>query len=140
MTDRSLESVLADHDRNVLDHLDTTVPVPIVEFGRQGDVLVIPNRIKRVFRSAEKALSAKGVAVVSATSGDAIHLLVGEGDVRFERWPTDPELLTIGILSVGPDSVAFLIHPEHGAIGFPPGDYSVTRQREQADGARFVED
>jgi hypothetical protein len=140
MTDRSLESVLAYHDRTVLDHLDVTVVVPNVDFGRQGDVLVVPSRIKRVVRSAETPLPVKGVAVIRSAIGDTTHRLVGEGDVRFERWPVDPEILTIGILSVGTDSTAFLIHPEHGAIGFVPGDYSVTRQREQADGTRFVED
>lgn len=140
MTARSLESVLAQHNRTVLDHLDKSVAVPLVDFGRQGDVLIIPTRIKRVVRSAEEPLPTRGVAAVSSRGGEAIHLLVGEGDVRFDRWPAGQGILTIGILSVGVNSVAFLIHPEHGALGFPPGDYSVTRQREQADGARFVED
>ncbi len=140
MPERTLESVLTDHERTVLDHLDTTVTVPVVDFGRQGDVIVIPSRIKRVTRSADTPLPLKGAIVVSSVSGDTTHRLVGEGDVRFDRWPSDPEILTIGILSVGADSTAFLIHPEHGAVGFLPGDYSIARQREQADGSRLVED
>ena len=101
---------------------------------------MIPDRVERVSCEAFTPVPSQGIGVVSAASGAAIHLLVGEGDVRFDRGPPDSELPTVGTMTVGLNSVAFLIHPEHGAIGFSPGNYLVTRQRELANGTRFVED
>jgi hypothetical protein len=138
--DRSLGSVLTAHGRDVLDHLDRESAVPVADFARQGDVLVVPDRIRRVWRPAATPLPAAGIAVVRGRSPHAVHLLVGEGPVAFDALPSSPEMQTLGVLGVGEGGTAFLIHPEHGAVGFPPGDYTVVRQREQADVARFVED
>jgi len=136
----TLESVLTRHEQSVFEHLDTQVSVPIVDFGRQGDVIVVPDRVVRVGRTAQVSVPAAGVAVVRGENGGNTHLLVGEGDVRFDAVAASATSIRLGVLSVGPASTAYLIHPEHGAIGFGPGNYTISRQREQADELRLVQD
>lgn len=38
------------------------------------------------------------------------------------------------------DAIAYVLHPEHGAMGHAPGTYLVRRQTEQADDERLVAD
>lgn len=139
MTSQTLEQVLTRHEQTVLDHLDQQVTVPIVDFGRQGDVIVIPARIAGT-RTAGTPVGRDGVAVVRGENGGNTHLLVADGDVRFDPVTASATALALGVLSVGPGATAYLIHPEHGAIGFGGGDYTIARQREQADELRLVQD
>lgn len=136
----TLEDVLVKHDQDVLEHLDRQVTVPIVGFGRQGDVIVIPDEIAPVKSAAVTPVPATGHPVVRGENGGNTHLLVADGDVRFDQREASATRLILGILSVAKDAVAYLIHPEHGAIGFGPGDYTISRQREQADELRLVQD
>lgn len=135
----TLEKVLTKHDQQVLDYLDTEVAVPVVDFGRQGDVIVVPSTILTT-TSAKTALPKTGFPVVRGENGGNTHLLVGEGDVRFDPREASTRDLALGVLSVGVGATAYLIHPEHGAIGFLPGDYTIRRQREQAEELRIVTD
>ena len=135
----TLDEVLTVHEQSVLDHLDRQVTVPVVDFGRQGDVIVIPARVAAA-KGAAKPLPKSGFPVVRGENGGNTHLLVGEGDIRFDQVTASAELLTLGRLTVGAGAVAYLVHPEHGAIGFGPGDYTIRRQREQADELRLVQD
>ena len=123
----------------VLDHLDQQVTVPVVDFGRQGDVIVIPARIRKT-ASATTAVPKKGVPVVQGENGGNTHLLVADGDVRFDARTASADDLTLGVMTVGQGSTAYLAHPEHGYIGFGAGDYTISRQREQADELRLVQD
>jgi len=137
----TLEAVLTRHEQTVLDHLDQQVTVPVVDFGRQGDVIVIPARLvlNEVEFRAVNLVPADGVPVVRGENGGNTHLLVAEGDVRFDSADATTGL-ALGVLTVAPDAIAYLIHPEHGAIGFGPGTYQVRRQREQAAEVRLVRD
>lgn len=135
----TLGEVLTAHEQSVLDHLDRQVTVPVVDFGRQGDVIVIPARMVAT-KPATTALPQAGFPVVRGENGGNTHLLVGEGDIRFDQDTASAESLTLGRLTVGAGAVAFLVQPEHGAIGFTPGDYTIRRQREQAEELRLVQD
>lgn len=136
----TLDEVLVKHEQDVLEHLDRQVTVPIVGFGRQGDVIVIPADITSVKGHASTVVPPAGVAVVRGENGGNTHLLVAEGDVRFDQREATGRQLSLGTLTVGKGAAAYLIHPEHGAIGFTPGDYTIARQREQADELRLVQD
>lgn len=147
MTDTILSDILTRHERDVLDHLDRQAAVPLVEFARQGDVIVIPARIIDPGVEPESAVPAEGVDVVRAENGGNAHVLVAEGDVRYDLLTSgglgvdDPApRLRIGALRVGEGARAFLIHPEHGAVGLVPGLYAVSRQREDDEIERFVQD
>lgn len=135
----TLDEVLTTHDQSVLDHLDRQVAVPVVDFGRQGDIIVVPARILKT-KAALTRLPETGFPVVRGENGGNTHLLVGEGDIRYDAQEASAESLTLGHLSVGSGAVAYLIHPEHGGIGFTSGDYTIRRQREQADELRLVQD
>jgi len=145
----TLRSVLTRHDREVLGHLDREAQVPVVAFGRQGDVVVVADSVTGWASTQPDApVPPEGIPVVRGETGGNTHLLVADGGARFAwadegtaRWadlgPFDPELLDvgtdrrrIGTLAVDPGAVAYLIHEEHGAIGFAPGRYAVLRQRE----------
>ena len=41
---------------------------------------------------------------------------------------------------IAEESTAYLAHPEHGYTGIGPGTYRISRQREQADEIRLVQD
>lgn len=135
----TLEEVLTKHDQQVLDHLDTEVTVPVVTFGRQGDVIVVPATVLQA-KVARTALPKAGYPVVKGENGGNTHLLVGEGDVRFDPRDASTRDLALGTLTVGAGATAYLIHPEHGAIGFTTGDYTIRRQREMAEELRIVQD
>lgn len=145
----TLGELLSRHDQDVLEHLDRQAAVPVVRFGRQGDVIVIPEEMTPATGvRVGAAVPPGGVAVVRGENGGNTHLLVADGSVRFApadardtRGPRGSAGLRLGTLVVERDATAFLIHPEHGAIGFPSGRYTVSRQRE-FDGAeqRIVAD
>jgi hypothetical protein len=140
MPDRTLGSLMSDYDMTVLDHLERSVQIPLVDFARQGDVLVVPVRVLLHELVATTPVPAAGLPVVEGAGGAATHLLVGEGDVRFDWWPQDDEIVTVGVLTVGEGSAAYLLHREHGGVGIAPGRYEIRRQREQAGSPRPVSD
>ena len=122
------------------EHLDRQATVPVVDFARQGDVIVIPSRIARDALPAMTPVPAHGVPVVRGENGGNTHLLLADGDVRFDARTASATDLTLGRLTVGEGSTAYLAHPEHGYVGIVPGTYTVRRQREQADELRMVAD
>lgn len=135
-TTTTYDRLLAAHGVEVPAHLEAQAAIPVLAgLQAQGDVAVIPDRA-----SAKKGepVPAAGVAVVRGESGGNTHLLVADGDVRWA--PVANALLDLGVVTVGPGAVAYLLHPEHGASGIAPGTYLVRRQREQADIIRQVAD
>lgn len=124
--------ILARHDipTELVD--DLTVPA-LACLQVQGDVAVIPTR-----PSAKPGtpIPSAGIPVVRGENGGNTHLLVGDGTWA-ESTAGGAEL---GVLTVPPGGVAWLLHPEHGANGIGPGCFLLRRQREQADELRLVAD
>lgn len=138
----TLSEAISRHGVDVLDHLDRDSTVPVVSgLARQGDVIVVPSRVAGRVEAATTPVPTNGVAVVRSESGGNTHLLLAEGDVRFDwndaRSATD---IVLGTLTVAEGATAYLAHPEHAYVGFAPGTYQVRRQREQADEIRVVAD
>lgn len=138
----TLSEVLTAHDVNVLDHLDRQAAVPLVDFGRQGDVLVTPERLVPLAGTASTPVPPGGIAVARGENGGNTHLLVADGPALFDPVAVRvaARSLRLGNLDVPVGAVVYLIHPEHGAIGFTPGRYTVSRQREQREIVEFIED
>ncbi len=129
------------HKVPVLDHLDMDFEVPVLTgLQRQGDVLIQPNRVSRQTRSAKIPVPANGVPVVRGEAGGNTHEIVANGPVFCDVLAPSDSSLTVAILTVPAGSTAYLAHPEHGYAGIGPGDYTITRQREQADELRLVND
>lgn len=141
----TLGEILADFTPETLTDLDHEVAVPVVDFARQGDVMIVPERIARLHLKPSTPVPAEGIALVVAEFGGNAHTLVVDGEAFFDRMPssaafTVETMIEVGALEISQSSTAYLIHPEHGAIGLLPGRYSVRRQREWAEVARLVED
>lgn len=132
----TLENAVDRFGVDVLDHLEREATIPIVDFGRQGDVIVTPHRIVPAGK-AYNIVPAAGIPVVRGENGGNTHLLIADGPVYFD---VRTDGLALGTLSVPDGSTAYLAHPEHGYIGFTTGDYTISRQREQADEIRVVTD
>lgn len=142
-TTRTLGDVEALSESAVLDHLDRQVTVPVLSgLQRQGDVGFIPTSILgEAYRvDAAAPLPAAGVALVSSGQGGHTHQLVAQGPVMWAPVARAAELGDVGVFTVPDGAVAYVIHPEHGAMGFAPGAYLVRRQVEQADELRIVAD
>jgi hypothetical protein len=72
-----------------------------------------------------------GIEVLRAAAAGNPHTLVA--DPCTCRWTTgvrDQTGLALGALTA--TSVAYLVHPEHGASGIAPGSYVIRRQRERS--------
>ena len=135
---KTMEEVLGAHGVEIPAHLEAQAEVPVVTGAqRQGDVIVLPMRKGDV--AGAKPVPAEGVAVVRGENGGNTHLLVAEGAVSFAAAP-EREPQTLGTLVVDKNATAFLLHPEHGGQGIGPGNYTIRRQREQADEIRLVQD
>jgi hypothetical protein len=130
----------------VLDHLDQSLSIPVVDgLQAQGDLIVVPLSVVSAsigfWRPARWTdVPPEGVELLRGEAGGNPHTLVA--DPRTCRWTTDlsdTAQLAIGVFETS--AVAYLLHPEHGASGCAPGTYVVRRQREQEGGrARFVAD
>lgn len=137
-----LAELIGRHGVEVLEHLDRQATVKVsggLQF--QGDVAVIPAAMVRTLTPASNLVPAAGVPVVRGEAGGNTHLLLGEGDVRFD--PADnggPVALALGTLTVAEGATAWLAHPEHAYTGVAPGTYELRRQREQADEIRLIAD
>ncbi|WP_433248860.1 hypothetical protein ACQPYK_01290 [Streptosporangium sp. CA-135522] len=130
----------------VLDHLERSVSVPVVDgLQAQGDLIVIPLPV--IASSVSPRPDAgwtdvppEGVELLRGAAGGNPHTLVA--DPATCRWTTDvsdSDGLAIGVFVTS--AVVYLLHPEHGATGCTPGAYAVRRQREhEGRRARLVAD
>jgi hypothetical protein len=132
---QTLDELITRHGTDVLDHLDRQVSIPVTDRPQiQGDVAILP--VTRV--AATTPVSPAGVAVVRGENGGNTHSLHGDGPVFYDAFTGGG--MTLGILTIPAGSTAWMAHPEHGYMGIAPGNYSIGRQREQADAIRIVAD
>ncbi|WP_326826840.1 hypothetical protein [Streptosporangium sp. NBC_01756] len=130
----------------VLDHLEQAASIPVVDgLQAQGDLIVIPRSVVassvRFWTAASWTdVPPEGVELLRGAAGGNPHTLVADpGTCRWTTDVSDSDGLAIGIFETS--AVAYLLHPEHGATGCPPGAYVVRRQREhEGRRARFVAD
>jgi len=138
----TLAAVFDRYDLEALADLDLAASIPLVDFARQGDVLVVPERLDRratARMTPDTAVPPEGIAVVRGEFGGHTHLLVAEGRVLYDA--RDPRTgSVVAAFEVADGATAYLLHPEHGGIGFVPGSYTVRRQREWDTTIRFVAD
>ncbi|MDA8312860.1 MAG: hypothetical protein M0Z46_20055 [Actinomycetota bacterium] len=132
----TIADVMNRHAVAVPSHLSAQADVPLLAgMQRQGDVLIAPCQ-PHTHQGAP--VPPAGIAVVRGEAGGNTHLLVAAGDVR---WTTiSGRTLELGTLAVAHGAEAYLLHPEHGAAGIAPGNYSLKRQRQQAEVERLVAD
>jgi len=134
----TLAHAITTHGIDVHGHLDRDFVIPVLaEPQRQGDVFILPSPKAK---EAGTPVGRQGHPVVRGENGGNTHLLLPEGDVRFDALEPSPTNLTLGILTVAKNAVAWLAHPQHGYLGIAPGRYEIRRQREQADELRLVAD
>ncbi len=121
---------------DVLDHLDRSVSIPVVDgLQAQGDLIVVPHRllvgaVSTFPWTRSLSVPASGVELLRSAAGGNPHSLVAEGSTCTWSTPVqDTRGLALGILDT--EVVAYLIHPEHGATGIAPGRYVIGRQRER---------
>jgi hypothetical protein len=119
----------------VLDHLEQSVSIPVVDgLQAQGDLIVIPLdlvepavRVSAVARWTD--VPPEGVELLRGAAGGNPHTLVADaGTCRWTIHVRDEDGLALGVFETS--AVAYLLHPEHGASGCTPGTYVVRRQRE----------
>lgn len=133
---RTLEEITTEHGVEVLDYLDRQVTIPVLRDPQiQGDVSILPVTTK----VATTAIPRTGIAVVVGENGGNTHSLHGER-CFFDFAPAKAGSLKLGTLTVPVGEEAYLIHPEHGAMGMAPGTYDLGRQREYAGEWRQVAD
>ncbi|MFE0510037.1 hypothetical protein [Streptomyces sp. NPDC058964] len=125
---------------DVLEHLDRQAAVHVTSgLQRQGDVGLIPvGLIGYEPPQGGTQVPAAGVPLVSAGSGAHTHLLVADGEVTWA--PLRSGGADVGCFTVHEGATAYVLHPEHGAMGHAPGTYLVRRQVEQTNDERLVVD
>jgi hypothetical protein len=103
----------------------TDLDIPVLQGPqRQGDILVLPlTDDARRGQHAPTPVPAEGIAVVRSESTGHAHTLIGEG-----TWTVAVRSADLGVLHV--TVTAYLVHPEHAALGIGPGRYLLRRQRE----------
>ncbi|MCP2194973.1 hypothetical protein [Williamsia deligens] len=136
MTAMTLSALADISGLDVLDHLDRSVSVPVIDgLQAQGDLIVVPHRLLvgavSTFRGTRSvSVPASGVELLRSAAGGNPHSLVADGQTCTWSTPVrDTRGLALGILDT--EVVAYLIHPEHGATGIAPGRYVIGRQRER---------
>ncbi|MFI6819010.1 hypothetical protein ACIBG7_41910 [Nonomuraea sp. NPDC050328] len=143
----TLASLTRQTGLTVLDHLEQSVRIPVVDgLQAQGDLIVVPfDLLARdvLIRPAAlwQPVRAEGVVLVRGADGGNPHTLVADpGTCRWTTSVADFTRLTVGVFEAR--EVVYLLHPEHGASGCAPGRYVVRRQREfeGAWGNRLVAD
>ncbi|MFI6497779.1 hypothetical protein [Nonomuraea typhae] len=119
----------------VLDHLEREVTIPVLEgIQAQGDLIVIPlplvaAAVSPANRTHWRMVPAKGLELLRSAAGGNAHTLVADrGTCEYLPSPDDNLGLALGMFHSS--APVYLLHPEHGAAGFTPGDYVVRRQRE----------
>jgi hypothetical protein len=123
----------------VLDHLEQSVSIPVVDgLQAQGDLIVIPlDIVAPGVRDAGRwtDVPPEGLELLRGAAGGNPHTLVADpGTCRWTTQVHDETWLALGMFQTS--AVAYLLHPEHGATGCAPGTYVVRRQRE-TEGARM---
>ncbi|MBD0023007.1 hypothetical protein GII33_13240 [Gordonia pseudamarae] len=120
---------------DVLDYLDTSVSIPVIDgLQAQGDLIVVPEHLLADTVTAGPSSRAvtvptSGIELLRSAGGGNPHSLVADqGCCTWYSHVHDRRTLALGILDAG--TVAYLIHPEHGATGIAPGRYVIGRQRE----------
>ncbi|MEU9731385.1 hypothetical protein [Streptomyces sp. NPDC048002] len=115
---------------DVLDHLDLQAAIPVsAGLQRQGDIGLIPVALIGYGPpTGAEPVPAAGIPLVSAEGGGNTHLLVADGPVTWA--PIDPDGPDVGCFTVPEGATAYILHPEHGAMGHAPGTYLVRRQVE----------
>ena len=138
MTAVTYDDVLSAHGVTIPAHLEAQAAIPVLcGLQVQGDVAIIPTRPSA---KAGDLVPPAGVAVVRGESGGNTHLLVAEGPVSWAPVVGNPDLLDLGVVTVPEGATAFMLHPEHGCNAMGPGNYTLRRQREQAEEIRRVAD
>jgi hypothetical protein len=129
----------------VLDHLDRTLGIPVVDgLQAQGDLIIAPLAMVessiQIHAGTWANVPAAGIELLRGEAGGNPHTLVADrGTCRWTAWVGDPERLTIGVFEA--TAPVYLLHAEHGATGVAPGTYAVRRQRErEGRRARLVAD
>jgi hypothetical protein len=141
----TLAHLIDRHGIEVLDYLDRAASVPVIAgLQAQGDVIVIPaSMLTSSTTTASTPVPSEGFAVVRGESGGNTHMLLGDGPVFFDSIEDTngrSVVLDLGVLTVPKGSTAYLAHPEHAYSGIAPGNYTIRRQREQAEEIRMVTD
>lgn len=123
---------------SIHEHLERQVAIPVHSGKpqRQGDVMFIP---AAALSAAKTPLTRAGYPVVVGENGGNTHRLHADSGSSFYD-PSTAGGQRLGVLTVAEGGVALLSHPEHGFMAFGDGTYVVTRQREQADEIRLVQD
>jgi hypothetical protein len=126
------------HGVEIPAHLVADAEVPILAgLQLQGDVAIVP---QRPGRGVFELVPPEGVAVVRGEAGGNTHLLVGE-TIGWRAASEPAGSLLLGVVRVPAGTAAYMLHPQHGAMGLAGGhDYRVGRQRELADEIRRVAD
>ena len=133
---KTYEEVMGAHDVEIPAHLLADAEVPVLTgLQVQGDVAIVPHRAGKA--SETILVPPEGVPVVRGESGGNTHLLVADGAVV---WSPSSNAMTLGQVTVPKGATAFMLHPEHGAMGMGAGSYLIRRQREQAEEIRRVAD
>lgn len=134
--DMTLATLVWQTRLDVLDHLDHSLSIPIVDgLQAQGDLIVIPSdMVGAALRIAPNAewtdVPPDGIELLRSESGANPHTLVADpGTCRWTTHVQDTEMLAIGVFEN--TAPAYLLHPEHGASGVTPGRHVVRRQRER---------
>ena len=140
MTASTLREAIGQHGFDVLDHLDTSVEVPVLDgLQVQGDLCIVPIAIAGpVPVSGRVTVPAAGIPVISPVgSGHEHRLFAGEPGTAF--WAAaGGTSQDIGVLEC--TAPAYIAHIEHGYAGIAPGTYLLRRQREQAAEERLIAD
>lgn len=144
----TIGQLIDQHGFDVLDHLDKSAEVPVIDgLQVQGDLIIVPadsvrDQVRRNFRDAagdpRTAVPAAGIAVIRPVgSGHEHRLFAGTPGTAF--WaPAGSGGQDIGVLEC--TAPAYIAHPEHAYAGIAPGTYVLRRQREQADEERLIAD
>jgi len=121
------------------EHLSREATIPVLTGCQaQGDTLILPAPDQA---PATTPIPAMGVPVVKGEVGGNTHLLLPGG--FFDAAPqarTEDASLVLGTLTVPQGATVYQAHQEHGFLGIGAGTYGISRQREQADIVRMVQD
>ncbi len=135
----TLAEVTGRHGFEVLEHLETSLEVPVLDgLQAQGDLFIVPlpEAGRPLKYEGLVPVPAEGAAVIEAVGGGHEHRLFAGSPGTAWLHPMAGQ--DIALLEC--TEPAYVLHPEHGATGIAPGSYVLRRQRERADEDRLVAD